>query len=120
MKISIFSSALLSLNLLAPLPVLAGEYSRLVFFGDSLSDPGNYFQLFGEQAVQPFEPENVPSAPYAIGGHHFTNGPTWAEQLSNSLGMAKSGSPATVAPGIFTNYAVGRSRARAINWQRCR
>lgn len=55
------------------------EYSIIITFGDSGSDPGNYFQLFGEQEIQPFEPDNIPSAPYAVGGHHFSNGETWIE-----------------------------------------
>lgn len=112
MKYALFGPAVFCLNLVIAASVQAGEISRLVVFGDSLSDPGNYFQLFGEHRVQPFEAENVPSAPYAIGGQHFSNGPTWVEQLANSLGIAGSGSPASVAPGVFTNYAIGRSRAR--------
>jgi outer membrane lipase/esterase len=47
-----------------------------------------------------------------MGGHHFTNGDTWVEQLAHRLKIPQSGSPASVAPGIFTNYAIGRSRAR--------
>ena len=88
------------------------QYSAVITFGDSLSDSGNYFHLFREQEIQPFEPDNIPNAPYAVGGHHFTNGETWIEQLTRMLGMADSGSPAAISPGIFHNYAVGRSRAR--------
>src|SRR5439155_8832218 len=54
-----------------------------------------------------------PDFPYAIGGHHFSNGATWAEQLARALDMPTSGKPALRAPGVFTNYAVGRARARA-------
>ena len=89
----------------------AGDVARLVFFGDSLSDPGNYFIAFGTASRAPFEP--IPDAPYAIGGHHFSNGATWAEQLTRELRQPMSGEPALEAPGVFTNYAVGRARARA-------
>jgi phospholipase/lecithinase/hemolysin len=91
--------------------VFAETFDRLVIFGDSLSDPGNHFVAFGLAAQPPFAP--LPDFPYAIGGHHFSNGPTWAEQLSRALGMPTSGKPALRAPGVFTNYAVGRARARA-------
>lgn len=98
---------LLSLPL-AP-SVFAGD-SGLVIFGDSLSDSGNHFVTFAMIAQQPFVP--IPDAPYAIGGHHFSNGATWAEQLAEALHSPASGNPAFRAPGVFTNYAVGRARAR--------
>ena len=92
-------------------PAFAGDFARLVYFGDSLSDPGNYFTAFGTVSLPPFVP--IPDAPYAIGGHHFSNGATWAEQLARQLQRPTSGEPALVAPAVFTNYAVGRARARA-------
>ena len=114
MKAKILILSLLGWSLLASAGPRDGDFSSVVVFGDSLSDPGNYFHLFGEQAKLPFEPDNVPSAPYPMGGHHFTNGKTWIEQLTRRMEMSQSGSPAMVAPGVFTNYAVGRSRARDI------
>src|SRR5262245_64555846 len=101
---------LLASLVLAP-AAFAGDFARLVFFGDSLSDPGNYFIAFGTVSLAPFEP--IPDAPYAIGGHHFSNGATWAEQLARELRRPASGEPALQLPGVFTNYAVGRARARA-------
>jgi outer membrane lipase/esterase len=79
-----------------------------------LSDSGNYFAEFGGMSMQPYETDNVPGQPYAIGGHHFTNGATWVEQLTKKLHIPKSGLPSEVSPGLFRNYAVGRSRARAV------
>jgi phospholipase/lecithinase/hemolysin len=97
---------------LASVPAaLAESFDRMVIFGDSLSDPGNHYVAFGMTSQAPFVP--LPDFPYAIGGHHFSNGETWAEQLSHALGMPKSGKPALREPGVFTNYAVGRARARA-------
>jgi phospholipase/lecithinase/hemolysin len=85
--------------------------TRLVIFGDSLSDPGNFYAAFALSSQAPYE--MVPSAPYTIGGHHWTNGPTWAEQLAGMLGSPNSGRPALLQPGVFGNYAVGGARARA-------
>lgn len=83
----------------------------LFIFGDSLSDPGNAFVLTGNIARAPYEP--VPAAPYDIGGHHFSNGSTWAEQFAQRIGRQEGGSPAFRSPGVFGNYAVGGARARA-------
>jgi outer membrane lipase/esterase len=92
----------------------AASYGEAIVFGDSLSDSGNYFAQFGEMSMQPYETENVPSEPYAIGGHHFTNGATWVEKLTKEMHIPNSGAPSEVSPGVFRNYAVGRSRARAV------
>jgi len=86
-----------------------GCNNRFVVFGDSLSDPGNDYVLFGQTVKAPFTP--IPPWPYSIGGHHFSNGMTWAEQLANAMGSPNSGAPATLNP-LFTNYAFGGARAR--------
>lgn len=112
--------ALRRLALAAALLVLAGPATelsathslRLVFFGDSLSDSGNHFIEFNDLSTRPFE--LIPDAPYAVGGLHFSNGPTWAEQLSFRLHTPTSGLPSLLASGVFTNYAVGRARARPL------
>jgi outer membrane lipase/esterase len=95
------------------LPGLADAqiHERLIIFGDSLSDSGNFFAETGQVARAPFDP--IPSAPYTMGGHHFSNGATWVEQLATNLGLNPSANPALVNPGQFTNYAFGRARARA-------
>lgn len=108
----VLAAALACLAVLA-LPaadVSATSTLRLIFFGDSLSDAGNHFLAFREVSTRPFE--MVPDAPYAVGGLHFTNGQTWAEQLSFRLHTPASGLPSLLASGRFTNYAVGRARAR--------
>ena len=66
------------------------DISRLVVFGDSLSDNGNLFRLTGE-----------PPPPYWEG--RFSNGPTYAEQLAQQLGarlddLAFGGATASGAP----------------------
>lgn len=87
-------------------------YASIVVFGDSLEDPGNAFVLTGQIATQPFDP--IPSAAYAIGGHHFSNGPTWVEELGRILGLKRSTGPAYRDPRVASNYAVGGSRARDV------
>jgi outer membrane lipase/esterase len=82
----------------------------LFVFGDSLSDPGNAFVITGDIARAPYEP--VPAAPYDIGGHHFTDGKTWAEVFAQRIGRSNGGKPAFRSPRVFGNYAVGGARAR--------
>jgi phospholipase/lecithinase/hemolysin len=90
-------------------------FDRIVVFGTSLSDSGNAFALRGGTNVPPdylVDPLLVPSAPYARGGHHFTNGATWVEQFGRSVGLAGSVRPAFVGGDVnATNYAVGAARA---------
>ncbi len=90
-------------------------FSGIVVFGTSLSDPGNAFALVGD-ANTPHDfdlnPLLIPSAPYAEGGHHFSNGATWIEQYARSVGLAGSVRPALSAEsGGATNFAVGAARA---------
>lgn len=90
-------------------------YSAIVVFGTSLSDPGNAFALRGGTNTPPdyiLDPLLVPAAPYARGGHHFSNGATWVEQFARSLGLAGSVRPAFGSDALgATNYAVGAARA---------
>lgn len=87
-------------------------FTSIVVFGDSLEDPGNAYFLTGEIATQPFEP--IPSAAYAIGGHHFSNGSTWVEGLGRLLDLQRSTGPAYRNPAVASNYAVGGARARDV------
>lgn len=91
------------------------RFSGMVVFGTSLSDPGNAFALVGEAGTPPdfmLNPLLIPSAPYAKGGHHFSNGATWIEQYARSVGLGDSARAAlaTADPGA-TNFAVGAARA---------
>lgn len=85
-------------------------YTELVVFGDSLSDPGNAFVLTGEASIPPYD--FIPDAPYARGGHHFTNGETWIEKLAKAL--HRNTGPAFRTDKAFANYAVGGARARDV------
>ena len=82
-------------------------------FGDSLSDPGNAFILTRNLEIPPFD-SIIPSAPYARGGFHFSNGATWVEQLSLIDHAVPSAGPALLLAPLFSNFAVGGARARTV------
>lgn len=117
MKTKIHALRRLTLTAIAALgfagaPALAaGPPQEVVVFGDSLSDPGNVFALTGAVSHSPYAV--IPNAPYAIGGHHFSNGKTWIEQRPAGDVNAQSSGPAYEVNGAFTNYAVGGARARS-------
>jgi len=70
-------------------------FSRIIVFGDSLSDTGNFYQMTG--GGYPTSP------PYWQG--RFCNGPVWIEYLATDLGMA----------GLEDNYAVGGATTGTAN-----
>ena len=91
--------------------------TQMVVFGSSLSDPGNAFALRGGTNVPPdYSVDPVfltPDRPYAQGGHHFSNGQTWIEQLARSLRLTAYAKPAFQSSSSkAANYAVGGARAR--------
>lgn len=88
--------------------------SGIVVFGTSLSDSGNAFALNGAAGTPHgfmMNPLLIPSAPYAKGGHHFSNGATWIEQYASTAGLSESVRPALSNNGSATNFAVGAARA---------
>jgi len=105
-----FTVLLLLAVFLPGLALAQGGYSRVVVFGDSLSDPGNAFVLTGTALTPPYT-SLVPDYPYARGGHHLTNGSTWIEQLAVKMRLGGSVGPALRVPGKFSNYAIDRTRA---------
>ncbi|WP_026296003.1 SGNH/GDSL hydrolase family protein [Aromatoleum toluclasticum] len=121
---------LLSAALVLALPGFASaqlEFSNVVVFGTSISDPGNGFALLThpveglnlDSTVPQTTPPHyegldetlVPSAPYAKGGHHLSNGPTWIEQYAVGHGFARDVGPAFQDRGKASNYAVAGARA---------
>jgi len=100
-----------------PVPALAqANPIPLVVFGDSLSDPGNGFALVrGNATPLDFGMTSllIPGAPYAIGGHHLSNGDTWIEQLAARFGVGRSALPAFASADPYAmNFAIGTARAR--------
>ncbi|MBS1212075.1 MAG: GDSL-like lipase/acylhydrolase [Proteobacteria bacterium] len=108
-------------------------FSRIVAFGASLTDPGNFYALephpelfcapedffdprtnFPPYDLLSNDPSNfrIPDRPYAKGGKHFTNGPTYVEVLGQRLHLAASTGPAfNTYRHYASNYAVGGARA---------
>lgn len=111
----------MTVALLALLPLATGAtfadngegYSRMFVFGASFLDPGNHFAVTGETAHPPFDPMSLAS--YGIGGHHYSNGPTWVEVLAQELNLTKWAQPAYRNPA-FGNYAFGYARAREVDY----
>ena len=85
-------------------------YGDVFIFGDSLSDAGNIYLLTGESSKAPYA--LVPTFPYTIGGHHYSNGKTWAEKLAQNLSDGTGGQASRANPGKNGNYAHGGGRAR--------
>jgi phospholipase/lecithinase/hemolysin len=115
-KRELLLTALLACGLAAPVATWAqGPVPGIVFFGDSLSDSGNAFALQRENNTPPAYSVDallVPDDAYARGGHHFTNGPTWAELLAKSMGVAADADPAfRSSDPRAADYAVGGARA---------
>lgn len=102
-------------------------FSSIVVFGTSVSDPGNAYTLLAHpiagmnlegnvsQNKPPYDTLDetlVPSAPYAKGGHHFSNGATWIEQYAQGRGYASDVLAAFQSKSPKArNYAVGGARA---------
>ena len=104
-----------TLLIAAPAHAAKAPFNGIVVFGTSLSDPGNGFALRGGTNTPPEYMMGfllVPSAPYARGGHHLSNGAPWIVQFARPLGLAGSVAPAyRDSSPIATNYAVDRARA---------
>ncbi len=82
---------------LASLPAVAGPYSQMFVFGDSLSDTGNVYLASAGT--------NPPAGqPYYQG--RFSDGPVWVETLAAGLGLGLS--PALLPGG--NNFAFAGAR----------
>ena len=91
-----------------------GPFASIVAFGTSLSDSGNAFVLRGGTNTPPdylLDPLLVPSAPYARGGHHFSNRVHINRAVCPLPGPG--GQRPACLPGLrrWANYAVGAARA---------
>jgi len=106
-------SLLACLGLLFALPGISlaqSEYEDVFIFGDSLSDSGNRYLMTGQTTKSPYV--LIPTYPYAMGGHHYSNGETWVEHLAKNLKDATGGQPSLANPGKNGNYAYGGARGR--------
>jgi phospholipase/lecithinase/hemolysin len=112
-----FALSALTAALLIPTGSSAIEFNSIVVFGGSISDPGNFFALFHISNSPPYNFDElpttlVPTGPYSKGGHHFSNGSTWIEELGKTLGLNRyvQGAFRGSSPHA-TNYAVGGARS---------
>ncbi len=94
---AILETSGLSKNLTSLPPAIATEvspFSKLYVFGDSLSDPGNLFNLteFAQPIAQllGINLPIVPGPPYEQG--HFSNGPIWVDYLAADLNLTVTAS----------------------------
>jgi phospholipase/lecithinase/hemolysin len=96
-------SILLPLVVCLPLSTLAGPFSSLYVFGDSLSDTGN-LALVSPGGVLPTYTGF--KGPY-YQNSRLSNGPVWVEYLASGLGLAGQAAPALlpVSLGGGNNYA---------------
>ena len=76
-------------SLIASAPAMALSFSKAYVFGDSLSDPGNIFNV--TEAVQPFTsllgqdiPITPPTPPYDTSGR-FADGEIWVDFIAEEL-----------------------------------
>jgi len=92
-------SILLPLAVSLPLSALAGPFSSLFVFGDSLSDTGNL------ALISPADGPNPAKGPYD--GGRFSNGPLWVEGLAAGLGLAGKAAPVLLGGN---NYAFAGAR----------
>ena len=79
-------------------------FSALFAFGDSLSDAGNLsIATTAMGATQPVSPPYFQEQYGSISGNIFSNGPTWAQNLSIALGLG------TLKPSLIggTDFAYG-------------
>jgi phospholipase/lecithinase/hemolysin len=91
-------SILLTLAVSLPLSALAGPFTNLFVFGDSLSDTGNLATAYASANGLPIAA--LPPLPVGSGfnGPYFqnsrlSNGPVWIEQLAAGLGLASAATP---------------------------
>ncbi|MGJ5676508.1 MAG: SGNH/GDSL hydrolase family protein [Nostochopsis sp.] len=102
MKREIIATGFLILSLMSPLKSLAATHiSKVYVFGDSLSDPSNFYNA--TKATIPLSP------PYFEG--HFSNGKVWVEYLGDELGLSPTlfSELENNTPSEGINYAFGGS-----------
>src|SRR5688500_7691405 len=89
------------------LPAPAAGQPRLLFFGDSFLDTGNFFGL-----IDTFTPNDAgfPPAPYYAG--RFSSGPVWAEPFAALLGRPGD---AVASSAGGQNYAYGGATTGHVN-----
>jgi outer membrane lipase/esterase len=86
-------------------PAVAGPYSEVYFFGDSLTDVGNVTAVYATVPHPPGAPTTIPGAPYFE--NRSSNGPIYADTVAAGLGF--SATPSALGGN---DYAFGGARTR--------
>lgn len=73
------------------------DFNQIFIFSDSLSDPGNLYNLTGGQ---------VPENPLSYGGR-FSDGPVWTEYFTPKFGLNLSPVTSPVPSSDGINYSIG-------------
>ncbi|SJM90202.1 SGNH/GDSL hydrolase family protein [Crenothrix polyspora] len=100
----LYKKILLCVALLAPLPLIAAPYTKLVVFGDSLSDSGNLASLPTYSFLN--------KSPYQ---HGFTNGAMAVSYLAKFLGLPLKPSLHLDGTVNGNNFSVAGARAAGIS-----
>ncbi|MDO8250520.1 MAG: SGNH/GDSL hydrolase family protein [Rhodoferax sp.] len=112
-------SLLLPLLVSVPLGALAGPFTSLFVFGDSLSDTGNLATAFASatgQALPTLPPQPVGSGfngPY-YQNSQLSNGPVWIEHLGAGLGLASNAAAPALLGGNNFAFAGARTGTSSI------
>lgn len=125
-RVTLFASSIALTVLSCAAFAQAATIDRVVIFGASLSDSGNAFVWLSKpdnqgcgtsMNVPPYDALDefaIPDGTYARGGHHVSNGATWAEGMARALALPGNARPAFASSGLqASNYAVGGARAIA-------
>lgn len=84
----------------------ASSYSQIYYFGDSLTDNGNFADLSNPLTALGILPFDIPPAAFGYADGRFTNGEVYSEIASQLLGIDASN---------VTNFAVGSARAVGVD-----
>ena len=88
---------------LSPLKAVASSFSSFIFFGDSITDPGNVFYALDGEITEPPFGGLVPQRPYS--SKTFSNERVWAQYLADFYDLSGE---AFLNPGMpGTNFAFG-------------
>lgn len=101
MKTTILTTGFCLFSCLLPFKATAAAFSQMFVFGDSLSDPGNLYNL----SFNPILGTGIPPSPYVDG--RFSNGPNWVDYLADDLGLN---------PIPVTTLALGATPTQGINF----
>jgi phospholipase/lecithinase/hemolysin len=100
MKKQIVATGFVLFSFMLPLKATAATFNQLFVFGDSLSDPGNVFNVTKAANQLGLPVDITPQSPPYFNGR-FSDGPVWVEELGSKLGLT---------PTLYANLIPGGPR----------